>query len=144
MKILFCRSRTPISWLIRQFTWSDWSHCVLVAPDGVSTVEARWPRVTRSTVEAVRKDNGIVAMVDLPCPYPDTAFNWACTQVGKPYDLRAIFGFILHREWRDDSRWFCSEFVAAAFDAAASPLLRPIALNRVTPQTLWMLPGRDL
>ena len=37
-------------------------------------------------------------------------WNFALAQVGKPYDVEAIFGFIVGRDWQDEGRWVCSEF----------------------------------
>ena len=143
MKVAFCRSNTISSWAVRFLTWSPYSHCVLVAADG-TTVEAVWPRVKASTLSAVLADNGTVHLVDFPCADPASALDWARLQVGRPYDWRAILGFVFHRDWADPHEWFCSEFVAEAFAEGGSPLLRPGALGRVTPQDLWMLPGVDL
>ena len=41
-------------------------------------------------------------------PRIEQAFKWALTQVGKPYDLTAIFGILADRNWREDDKWFCS------------------------------------
>ena len=67
------------------------------------------------------------------------AYAWAQTQSGKRYDYSAIFGIFLDREWRDDTRWFCSELVAAAFEKTNTPLLNPNAETwRITPRDLLL------
>ena len=41
-----------------------------------------------------------------------TAFyDFLQTQIGKPYDKRAIIGFLFGRDWRGTSSWFCSELI---------------------------------
>lgn len=67
------------------------------------------------------------------------AYEWALTQVGKGYDYSAIAGIALDRNWRDLSRWFCSELVAMAFEQVGSPILstRPSA-------SVWRITPRDL
>jgi hypothetical protein len=59
--------------------------------------------------------------------------------VGKPYDLTALFGLLMRRDWQEEDRWFCSELVGWAFAQGGSPLFRADALHRITPQNLWML-----
>lgn len=69
------------------------------------------------------------------------AWSWASTQVGKPYDFSAVSGIALDRNWHDESKWFCSELVVAAFEAVGYPLLstRPSAsVYRYTPRDLLL------
>lgn len=71
----------------------------------------------------------------------EDAFQWARTQVGKPYDYSAISGIATDRDWHSEGRWFCSELVAAAFEHAGHPLLstRPsLKLWRITPRDLLL------
>jgi hypothetical protein len=60
-------------------------------------------------------------------------------QVRKPYDYKGIFGFALGRAWFDDSRWFCSELIAAALIHAG--ILRPLCVpaNRISPNALLLV-----
>ena len=69
----------------------------------------------------------------------NTAF-WAFlqSQLGKRYDVGAIFGLAFHRNWRDPSKWFCSELQAAALETAGV-LKVATELNWVDPQTLLLL-----
>ena len=144
MRVLFCRSHTLISWLIRLVTWSDWSHTILIDPDGIRTVQAVWPRVMASTLAADLEGNEVTQMVDLPCADPAAAMAWARSQVGKPYDWRSDLGIAFHRLWTDPGQWECAGLIAAAFIAGGTPLFRADALGRVTPQMLWQLPGKDV
>jgi uncharacterized protein YycO len=67
------------------------------------------------------------------------AYLWARTQIGKPYDFSAITGIALDRDMHDESKWFCSELVAVAFETIGHPLLstRPSA-------SVWRITPRDL
>ena len=141
MRILFCRSNSLISWLIRLITWSSFSHVVLLDPDGIRTVEATWPRVKEWTLAGVMGDNHVVQISSLPCANPEAAMAWARSQVGKPYDLLGIFGFLLHEDMHSPNRWWCSDLVAEAFEEGGTPLFREGSLARVDPQHLWLLPG---
>ena len=144
MIVLFCRSKTISSWLIRQFTWSDYSHVAILEPDGDHVIEARWPEVRMCHLADVISDNHVVTAVDIPCADPQSAILWAWNQVGKPYDLLALFAFLFHRRnWISEGKWFCSELVAVAWAHGKSPLFQPDSVTRVTPGMLWDLPHGD-
>ena len=137
MRVLFCTSQLPGALLIRAVTWSDWSHVALI--DGDDAIEATWPAVRVAPLSDVIAAHSSHVIVDLPCRSSTDAILAARSQVGKPYDLTALFGLLMHRDWQEDDRWFCSELVAWAFDQGGSPLFRPEAMHRITPQHLWML-----
>ena len=145
MKILYCRSKDPISWIIRVLTWSDWSHVVVLSTDNEKCYEARWPRVREATLAQVLANNTIVRAVNHHIISPQNAIEWCRSQVGKPYDIIALFGFILHRarNWQNPTKWFCSEFAAMAWEQGGSPFFRKDVVTRVTPQMLWMIPGKE-
>jgi uncharacterized protein YycO len=70
-----------------------------------------------------------------------SAYHWALGQIGKPYDFSAITGMVVDRDWRNESKWFCSELIAAAFEAVDYPLLstRPsVGVYRITPRDLLL------
>lgn len=127
MRVLFCRSFSVGSILIRALTFSRWSHVALVRDDGMA-IEATWPRVRMVPAEQIiaehdAHDFGEVAM-------PVDAWVWAERQVGKPYDLGGLWFFLVGRDWTDDAKWFCSELVAAASQSWR-------CAGRITPEMLW-------
>lgn len=138
MRVLLCTSNLPGAAIIRWLTGSQWSHCALVADDGTA-VEATWPRVRACRVEDIIRKHTKSLMIDIPCANDTLAFNRAMGQIGKPYDLTALIGWLTGRDWQEQDSWFCSELVAWAFEQAGSPLFRPGTLSRVTPQNLWMV-----
>lgn len=137
MQVIFCASRKIGAMAIRAVTWSKWSHVAIV--DGDEVIEATWPHVRVRPLADLLTSQSRHAVVDLPCRSPAAAIAAARSQIGKPYDLSALFGLLMHRDWQEDDRWFCSELVAWAFDQAGSPLFRPEAMHRITPEHLWML-----
>jgi uncharacterized protein YycO len=137
MRVLFCTSKLPGAVLIRAVTWSDWSHVALV--DGDEVIEATWPAVRVTPLADVIAKHAAHVIIDLPCLCPEAAIAAARGQVGKPYDLTALFGLLMHRDWQEDDSWFCSELVAWVFAQGGTPLFRPEAMHRITPQHLWML-----
>ena len=50
-----------------------------------------------------------------------------------------VAGIGLRRDWRDDSRWYCSELVAWAIEQGGTPLFRGNRFQRVTQEHLYML-----
>lgn len=137
VKLLFCTSKKIGAAAIRAVTWSKYSHVALV--DGDEAIEATWPVVRVAPLAEVIAAHSDHVIVDLPCFSPAEVIQAARSQVGKPYDLTALFGLLMHRDWQEDDRWFCSELVAWAFAQGGSPLFRPDAMHRITPQHLWML-----
>lgn len=137
MQVVFCTSNKPGSLLIRAITWSRWSHVAIVLGDQV--IEAVWPHVRVRPLADLLKDHPVHVVVDLPCRSETAARDALHSQIGKPYDLSGMFGLALHRDWQEDDRWWCSELVAWAFDQGGSPLFRPEAMHRVTPEHLWMI-----
>lgn len=63
-------------------------------------------------------------------------------QCGKPYDFLAIAGILFHRDWRKSNRWFCSELVAAAFEAVGHPIVNAPngKVNRISPRDCYLSP----
>lgn len=60
-------------------------------------------------------------------------------QLGKPYDMRAIIGFAVGRDWRESDSWFCSELVAAALEAATIfPYRLATPANKIDPDDLLL------
>lgn len=60
-------------------------------------------------------------------------YGFLYDQIGKPYDHKAIWGFIVNRNWRDELAWYCSELLPAAGER--SLILPPLALetSKITP-----------
>lgn len=139
MKVLFCTSNLPASIMVRVATWSRWSHVALV--DGDQAIEATWPRVCVTPLRDLLRSHKKFIIVDMPVQLEHELAILAAarSQVGKPYDVTAIFGFLTRRNWQDPDSWFCSELVAWAFEKGGAPLFRSDSLYRVTPQHLWMV-----
>ena len=123
--------------MIRAITWSPWSHVAII--DGSEVIEAVYPQVRIASLAETIARHSAHAISEFPCADPDAAIKAARSQVGKPYDLTALFGMALHRDWQEDDSWFCSELVAWSIAQGGTSLFRVDALRRVTPQHLWML-----
>lgn len=136
LMLQFSTQRTLGSWLIRKFTWSDYSHVDIVLPDG---------RLLGAMSDgvAIREpypcDRVARYKLDIPMISHDLAKIFAEDQLGKDYDWPAIFGMIIRNNWQQPDRWFCSELVAWAFQQAGSPLINDQG-HRITPRDLLLSP----
>lgn len=65
-----------------------------------------------------------------------TFWDFNIAQIGKPYDMSAIYGFITGRNWRNPDAWICSEQQTVACETAE--LIAPLYLAsfKVSPCTL--------
>lgn len=124
----------PISSGVRLVTHGWASHAEFVLPDG-STFGARCTGVKKRPYEPNRHKT----VQRFAAPEIDKAYEWALTQDGKSYDFFAIAGILFNRNWRDPSRWFCSELIAASFEQVEAPLLDPdVKVNMITPRDLLL------
>lgn len=137
MQMAFCRSSSPISWGIRVVTWSPWSHVAIL--NGNDVVEAVYPRVCTSTLDKLLAKYDEVQVVAMPCARPDLAWAAALSQVGKPYDVLADLGILIHHQWDHTDKWICSELAVWVIAQGGTELFRPDLQGRITPGNLWML-----
>lgn len=145
IRLVFQRSASIEGGTISFFTWSWPSHVDLMFEDGTiigslpgKGVTVQSPGVfsftlshsTRHEMYSVTVDNDTYGRIK----------KFVMAQKGKPYDWGGILGFLARTDrWQAESRWFCSELVAAAFEYAGLPLIKARS-NRVTPGMVLMSP----
>lgn len=143
MRLIFGRSRLPLSPIIRFLTWSQWSHVAIQLDDG-RVVEAIASGVRCVAIDECLKRMSKHTVVELE-PVDDLkriyAECWLIEQVGKKYDWGALFGFLFKRNWQSNNRWFCSELAAEFCKKLGYRIANEKQLNRVTPQFLYMITG---
>lgn len=138
MKLLLSTETGVIHWAIRTASFSQWSHVAVI--NGDSVIEASLTEGVREIPlqQAIQTANKH-AIISIPLT-DEAAFIWLVrSQIGKPYDLTAIFGQLVHRNWQTEDRWFCSELPAWAAQVSGCPIFRTEAMHRVTPEHWWML-----
>lgn len=143
VKVFFSDSDKLFSKLIKYFTWSEFSHVGLINDATGTVIDSRYGLggVSEYDITKLYTDYPKLIVVELPFD-GEGAFEMAKTQLGKKYDLGAIFGMTGRRDWQTEDSWFCSELVAWACAEAGKKLIRKKA-NRVTPQDLWEILGND-
>lgn len=124
--------------LIRYGTRCPWSHAGFFNSEDNSYLSAQVKGGVR-----IRKVPEEYFDKRLLCTAPlvEAAYSWALTQIGKPYDWRAILGIASDKDWHCGDDYFCSELVATAFEHIGKPLLNPDAVVwRITPRDLLLSP----
>ena len=145
MKLILCRDNSFGSCLLRLAMWCRWSHSAIYDPaTGLVYESTMWGGGVRATW-----------FQDWIGAYPDCELRatgitdgvgaraWLDAQVGKPYDWSALLGLLMHREWQNADRWFCSELVEACVSKFGRARFRAEA-SRVTPRHQDMLADWDL
>jgi len=136
--IRFSRGTGVAGWAVRSYTWSRFAHVGFLLAPGIVLDAA--PGSGVSVREQPALDGDALFRADVPDAVVDAAVTWARNQVGARYDYIGVLGLGLHRNWRDESHWWCSELVAAAFEHAGHPLLNAKFLSRISPQDLLLSP----
>ncbi len=70
-------------------------------------------------------------------------YNFIASQLGKPYDWRAVVSFGLgQRDWREDGSWFCSEAIIRGLEEAGLLYVPDdFPAWRLNPSHAYMLAG---
>jgi hypothetical protein len=139
VRLLFSTTRQPFSALIRAATWSRWSHVSIIDDDAMVIEASALHGVRRIPLHQALSAASDCNVVSVACADSDSILAAVESQIGRPYDWSGIASLELHRDWQDDSKWFCSELIAWAFELTGQPLFRAECMRRVTPQHLWML-----
>jgi hypothetical protein len=157
----FVAERAIGSDVIGWFSAGHLSHVDAVLPDGMLF----GARSDRTGTGAMRRSPGVqarppgylrfsrCAIARVPAG-EEAARRWLeflAAQDGKPYDWRAIWGFVVNRDWRQPDSWICSELQARALEVAGIMPPLYLAANKITPVALALavsaIPGatiRDL
>ena len=135
---------SPASILIRYGTRCSWSHAGFFNSEQncYLSAQVKGGVAVRST-EGSKLTEKFSKRMFCTAPGIDEAYAWAVTQIGKPYDWRAILGIAGgNDDWHCGEDYFCSELVASAFEEIGKPLLNPdTVVWRVTPRDLLLSPN---
>ena len=127
------------SYIIRFGTRSDWSHVDAVLPDG-TLLGALPPDGVQIRPPGYANFSSFLR-VSLEVDYDEEFYDVLKSQIGKPYDWRAIVSFAIgDREWQGMDSWFCSELQVWAMMQCGffkAPLLVPT--DRISPRDQLLL-----
>ncbi len=122
--------------LIAWYTRGPFSHVELVFGDRWFSASPRDGGVRYKNIFAV-EDRW--EFVEIEANY-ELIRNWCDTQVGKKYDWRGFFNFVLPIGY-SNRKWFCSEICVAALQRDG--LFLDIKPHRVSPNDLYRLVCRN-
>lgn len=113
MKFIYVRATNIFSLGIRALEGGAASHVGIV--DGDHVIEASfWHGVRRVPREKFLEHYTVVDEIEFSVPDEAVGIEWAHRQLGKPYDVTGVLGFLLWRNWSSDNRWYCSELAVGA------------------------------
>ena len=144
IKLIFSSRKGWLSKIVRMVTWSDYSHVDMIIGHDHVIGASHTEGVTESSL-AYRKsvsNKWLIAEVHtLSVEDDENLFRAMKSQVGKPYDYTGVLGFLFHRDWQKEERWFCSELIAWAFSKVGTRILADsVRKSRVSPEHLLMSP----
>lgn len=119
LRYQFVRADDVLSDLIAVAGAGDFSHVDLLLDDDTllgarhDAVGGKPPGVQIRTRNYASWSKQVIIAVPCTTLQKATALNFATAQIGRPYDIVAILGFVAGRNWRDPAAWFCSELGAA-------------------------------
>lgn len=133
----FCKSKGLGAQLLRLFLMSRWNH-VAIQVGGV-VYESVWGKgVIQHPAHASVHRWERVSSVDVDVADVAALLAFLNSQVGKPYDWRAILAFPFRGSWQKRDAWFCSELVYEALRVGGGKLPDRLPANRITPRDLWV------
>jgi len=142
ISLQFVAERALTSRAVGWFSAGHLSHVDAILPDGM-LFGARSDRVGDRPRGVWARPPGYLrfsrrALASLPASDEQYALWLAflAAQTGKPYDWRAIWGFVLNRDWRREDSWICSELQARALEIAGIVPPLYLAANKITPVAL--------
>jgi uncharacterized protein YycO len=122
--ICLSTTKTAISNAIKLATGSSVSHAFLYLGDG-KIAESIGDGVVVRPLAAARAEYSLILGFRHPRMTPalaDKVIRYAAEREGLRYDMRGVVGAKLPGLGDDPNSWYCSELVAAAFQAAGLPL----------------------
>jgi hypothetical protein len=140
--IIFTKSKSPISWLIRIFdNNSKWSHCTIMVSDNDEMLEAQY-YVNSRIVPFYFEDYEVISL-GLSDEQRKRIQELALTLVGKKYDLFQIVSIFVRNVFNKKSKiinnpnqYICSEIVEKLLQEV-NAIPQGISLLDMTPHELY-------
>jgi len=139
----FYRGRSLVSWCIKWFTRSEYSHVAYI--DEMGRVYEAWSPKIR-VMPSIHQGHTPGTIIDLfrfelTLDQEAEFVQYLLSRIDKQYDMRGVLGFISRRAGAQrEDRDFCSELILDASRAAGVPLLRLVPSYAVSPGHLSSSP----
>jgi uncharacterized protein YycO len=145
MEVCFYKAKGNLfNFAVRKITRSKYSHVELLFSDGVSISSSKRDGGVRKKVIEYDVEKWDRVKLDVGVKHEALVRAWAESQLGKPYDTRALFGFLFYPIPQDKKKYYCSEYCARCLglDAQAAGRTSPEDLHDlVSTGVLPFLPG---
>lgn len=144
MRVLLFRGkgRGPVANMICWQTRSPYHHAALEFYNGLNyyIIESYQGKGVQETT--LKSMDGVDAFMvkDMGIQQTYEAEAFAQAQLGHRYDYRGVFRFLTRKPAEENGKWFCSELVFAALQAAGINLLQRIDPWAVSPGHLALSP----
>lgn len=138
--VAFSRRTNLPSFLTRFFTGgARWSHCGIVDQTRGVVIEAlMFKGVIETPFAAWMLKYPSYEVVDIECPVPALALDFARRQVGAGYDYLGAMGVPWRSPWNDPGRWYCSELVESALAEGGRRRWR-LDKRGISPMESWLV-----
>jgi hypothetical protein len=141
----FIRDRGIASTMIAWFGGGEYSHVDYAMPDGTwlgardDHIGGKPPGVQIRPADYIQPIRQLTLSLRTTPEQDRDHYAFLDSQIDKPYDQRAIWGFIAGRDWMDPGAWICSELQCAA--AMSADIMQPLCLtaNKITPNDLTLI-----
>jgi uncharacterized protein YycO len=125
MKVIFYKAKYGdlLNKIIALWTLGKYSHCELVVKETellyiTYTSHIAYGGVVCRTISKTSDEWDVIDLSKFDLN-KEKAVNFCKSQIGKGYDLKAIFlTFVIPFKKQDRKKWFCSEFVTEALKAS--------------------------
>lgn len=137
MKIAFYKGRTRLfNRLVSWYDKSPYSHCELVLDTATGLCGSSSFMDGGVRTKVIDLDSGHWDVVDIGGSEQalEAAHLWFATHNGQGYDVLGLLGFLWRRQTGQQSKWFCSEAVAAALGMPEAWRLDPATLHAIATQ----------
>lgn len=119
--VVFTSNNKPASLLIKLFTLSHWSHVAILDDEGYIYDSTLLTGVRRIHFDEWKKHYRDFDFTSFAVKDRKKVYEFLDSQVGNGYDIFGILSFILHKNYEDKGKWFCSELVAHALGIKYKP-----------------------
>lgn len=136
MLVIFGRNRGDLlSNALAKLGGSEWSHVGIIDRDGVTVIESIIPAgVVKTHINDFKSRYTETHIATVPVKAGVDAYKLARSQLGKPYDFRALLSMLGTRDWEDPNAWVCSELVAHC-----TGLFRSDVVSKIKVQHIWVI-----
>jgi uncharacterized protein YycO len=146
--LFFTTSGSIFSQAVRFRTWARYSHVQLITlcaeVDGERMIDVVSADVDAVKCRAVREgewsDYAILSCPEMTIRERSDVVKFCFSKIGAGYDFLGLADFLFNADLQAEDRFFCSELVYLAYEAAGRPLLKRIDHAFVSPMHLYISP----